>query len=41
MAALSWWSLVPQTLLDKFFDDRVPGWHAEPAGAIRGQMVFK
>jgi creatinine amidohydrolase len=38
--ALSWWSLVPEALLDKLFDDRFPGWHAEHAGACETSLML-
>ncbi len=38
--ALSWWSLVPQSLLDKLFGDRFTGWHAEHASACETSLML-
>jgi creatinine amidohydrolase len=38
--ALSWWSLVPQGLVDKLFGDRFTGWHAEHAGACETSLML-
>jgi creatinine amidohydrolase len=38
--ALSWWSLVPQALLDKLFGDRFTGWHAEHASACETSLML-
>jgi creatinine amidohydrolase len=38
--ALSWWSLVPQTLLDKLFGDRFTGWHAEHASVCETSLML-
>jgi creatinine amidohydrolase len=38
--ALSWWSLVPQALLDKQFGDRFTGWHAEHASACETSLML-
>lgn len=40
IVALSWWSLVPQTLLDKLFGDRFMGWHAEHASACETSLML-
>jgi creatinine amidohydrolase len=40
IVALSWWSLVPQTLLDKLFGDRFTGWHAEHASAVETSLML-
>jgi creatinine amidohydrolase len=40
IVALSWWSLVPQELLDKLFGDRFSGWHAEHASACETSMML-
>ncbi len=40
ITALSWWSLVPQALLDKLFGDRFPGWHAEHASACETSLML-
>ncbi len=38
--ALSWWSLVPQALLDRLFGDRFTGWHAEHASACETSLMM-
>jgi creatinine amidohydrolase len=38
--ALSWWSLVPQGLLDKLFGDHFTGWHAEHASACETSLML-
>jgi creatinine amidohydrolase len=38
--ALSWWSLVPQALLDRLFGGRFPGWHAEHASASETSLML-
>jgi len=40
IVALSWWSLVPQALLDKLFGDRFTGWHAEHASACETSLML-
>ena len=40
IVALSWWSLVPQALLDKVFGDRFTGWHAEHASACETSLML-
>lgn len=40
IVALSWWSLVPQTLLDKLFGDRFAGWHAEHASVCETSLML-
>ena len=40
IVALSWWSLVPQALLDKLFGDRFTGWHAEHASASETSLML-
>jgi creatinine amidohydrolase len=40
IVALSWWSLVPQALLDKLFGDRFTGWHAEHASAVETSLML-
>jgi creatinine amidohydrolase len=40
IVALSWWSLVPQALLDKLFGDRFTGWHAEHAGVCETSLML-
>ena len=40
VVALSWWSLVPQTLLEKLFGDRFPGWHAEHASLCETSLML-
>jgi creatinine amidohydrolase len=40
IVALSWWSLVPQVLLDKLFGDRFTGWHAEHASAVETSLML-
>lgn len=40
VVALSWWSLVPQALLDKLFGDRFTGWHAEHASACETSLML-
>jgi creatinine amidohydrolase len=41
IVALSWWSLVPQALLDKLFGDRFTGWHAEHASACETSLMLR
>ena len=38
--ALSWWSLVPDSLLDKLFGGQFPGWHAEHASACETSLML-
>ncbi len=38
--AVSWWSLVPQELLDTLFGDRFEGWHAEHASACETSLIL-
>ncbi len=40
IAALSWWSLVPQASLDKLFGNRFTGWHAEHASACETSLML-
>ena len=40
VVALSWWSLVPQALLDKLFGDQFTGWHAEHASACETSLML-
>jgi creatinine amidohydrolase len=40
IVALSWWSLVPEALLDKLFGDRFTGWHAEHASAVETSLML-
>src|ERR1700693_1187422 len=40
IVAVSWWSLVPQALMDKFFGDRFTGWHAEHASAVETSLML-
>ena len=40
IVAMSWWSLVPQLLLDKLFGDRFTGWHAEHASACETSLML-
>jgi creatinine amidohydrolase len=40
IVALSWWSLVPQALLDKLFGDCFTGWHAEHASACETSLML-
>lgn len=40
IVALSWWSLVPQALLDMLFGDRFTGWHAEHASACETSLML-
>lgn len=40
IVALSWWSLVPQTSLDKLFGDSFVGWHAEHASACETSLML-
>jgi len=40
IVALSWWSLVPQPLLDKLFGERFTGWHAEHASACETSLML-
>jgi creatinine amidohydrolase len=40
IVALSWWSLVPQALLDRLFGDRFEGWHAEHASACETSLML-
>jgi creatinine amidohydrolase len=40
IVALSWWSLVPQALLDKLFGDRFTGWHAEHASVCETSLML-
>jgi creatinine amidohydrolase len=40
IVALSWWSLVPQALLDKLFGNRFTGWHAEHASACETSLML-
>jgi creatinine amidohydrolase len=37
---VSWWSLLRQSLLDKLFGDRFPGWHAEHASACETSLML-
>ena len=38
--AVSWWSLVPDELLDKLFGGHFPGWHAEHASACETSIML-
>ena len=38
--ALSWWSLVPEELLEKLFSGKFPGWHAEHASACETSLML-
>ncbi|HXC32713.1 MAG TPA: creatininase [Verrucomicrobiae bacterium] len=38
--AVSWWSLLPQSLLDRLFGDRFQGWHAEHASACETSLML-
>lgn len=38
--ALSWWSLVPDAVLDKLFGGKFPGWHAEHASACETSLLL-
>ena len=38
--ALSWWSLVPQTLIDQLFGEGFTGWHAEHASACETSLML-
>jgi len=38
--ALSWWSLVPDALLDQLFGGKFPGWHAEHASACETSLML-
>ncbi|MBZ5643266.1 MAG: creatininase family protein [Acidobacteriia bacterium] len=38
--AVSWWSLVPDALLDRLFGGRFPGWHAEHASAVETSLLL-
>jgi creatinine amidohydrolase len=38
--ALSWWSLVPDALLDELFGGQFPGWHAEHASACETSLLL-
>jgi creatinine amidohydrolase len=40
IVGLSWWSLVPQALLDKLFGDRFTGWHAEHASVCETSLML-
>jgi creatinine amidohydrolase len=40
IVGVSWWSLVPQSLLDKLFGDRFTGWHAEHASACETSLML-
>lgn len=40
IVALSWWSLVPQALLDKLFGGHFAGWHAEHASAAETSLML-
>lgn len=40
VVGLSWWSLVPQSLLDNLFGDRFTGWHAEHASACETSLML-
>ena len=40
IVALSWWSLVPQALVDKLFGDRFTGWHAEHASVCETSLML-
>ena len=40
MIAASWWSLVPDALLDKLFGGKFPGWHAEHASACETSLLL-
>jgi creatinine amidohydrolase len=40
IVALSWWSLVPQAMLDKLFGNRFTGWHAEHASACETSLML-
>ncbi len=40
IVALSWWSLVPQALIDQLFGDRFTGWHAEHASACETSLML-
>jgi len=37
---LSWWSLVPQTLIDRLFGESFTGWHAEHASACETSLML-
>jgi creatinine amidohydrolase len=38
--ATGWWSLVPDTLLDKLFGGRFPGWHTEHASVCETSLML-
>ena len=38
--AVSWWSLVPESLLDKVFAGKFPGWSAEHASACETSLLL-
>jgi creatinine amidohydrolase len=40
IVALSWWSLVPQALLENLFGNRFTGWHAEHASACETSLML-
>jgi creatinine amidohydrolase len=40
IVALSWWSLVSQTLLDKIFDGKFPGWETEHASVCETSLML-
>jgi creatinine amidohydrolase len=40
VVGLSWWSLVPQTLIDKLFGESFTGWHAEHASACETSLML-
>ena len=40
VVALSWWSLVPQALIDKLFGESFTGWHAEHASACETSLML-
>jgi creatinine amidohydrolase len=40
IVALSWWSLVPQEVLDRLFGGRFTGWHAEHASVCETSLML-
>ena len=40
VVALSWWSLVPEALIDKLFGASFTGWHAEHASACETSLMM-
>ena len=40
VVALSWWSVVKDAVIDRFFGNMFPGWHAEHAGLCETALML-